>query len=360
MKTVEEHILRHTHEMIDHAWSQIQKKHPELDITTQHRNSLSLTLETSQGAVFGVSTRDTAFASREKRNAIRTALAPASPEEHNVAVFLSPQGWLLVGCFTWGDQIVYPILEWTHPLDNQQLCRSFTFFLLDRFSDACRKHLESISQLEEKPDEHSATMRFQREQGILTRVARLSPSIGCVAVIDEDGFVLGMAGDSAVAEDTAGGLAQFAAAAKKELDKLGTASLTGMSFSGANSMVMMAPIASSGLTLAVSAHGPSAAAWAMLAMTSAGVCVAALLEETGRFWGTAGEGQGAPKRYRDSWFGHPKLVAKATFAALSHAQIFHLHSCRLLARAKTQNLRWFGGRADAMRAGLRPCRACRP
>ena len=259
------------------------------------------------------------------------------------------------------DDVFIPVVRWMNPPEAKKNVREIGLLILDLFSETVKTRLTEYFQnepIDQSPAEDSA--KYQVEQTIINHAAQLSSSIECIALTDEDGFVLYAEGPSEKAQQIAANLARFNRRTIRAFGAMQDTELSHLTFIGSDSAALIGKVAQTGLTLAISAKGNACHPLVTLAFGNLQKALGDLGQKAGFIWGAPLEVVKPKSRIRDSWFEAAKLIPKGAFSSKKGSKVFHSPQCRLLSKTDPDSLKWYETRADAVMAGMRPCRTCRP
>lgn len=187
----------------------------------------------------------------------------------------------------------------------------------------------------------------------------LSERLVLALLFDREGLVHSVSGQRAGAEDQAAAAARLCRQADQLLSAWKLMTPQRFWFSAGDETTLIAALPGTGLSLLLRvkgtgvARGLAEAAYRMVALAFG----ASPEPEGGTVAAAAGEG---PLRRRYSWFQAPVLLPRSPFVSRRDSGVFHVPQCRRLTATLERRLEWFANRADALRASLRPCQACKP
>jgi len=187
----------------------------------------------------------------------------------------------------------------------------------------------------------------------------LSERLSLALLFDREGLVHSVSGRDANSEDLAAAAARLARQGAQLFSAWKLVTPERLWLGTADDTTLIAVLPNTDLNLLLRARGGATArglaetAYRMLCRTLNVVPQAAVRDAPT----AAGE---TPLRRRYSWFQPPVLLPKCPFVSKRNSGVFHVPHCRRLTTAVERRLDWFASRADALRASLRPCQACKP
>lgn len=280
----------------------------------------------------------------------------AQRDQTRLAMAAGPSGGYIATCFDLDGVLFFPAVEWPAARAPEGAARAALLNALDRFLVMARRSLTGFVQAATvvPPVDTRAS-----EQGMLRRIAGLSERVECVAVLDDQGLVVDAAGDRGLAEGLAEDMAGFRRLTRQAFSALDATACRQVEWSDGNEAAGMAPIEGTPFAAVALARGSGADALVAFVLHVMGKALMAWAVQRGALWHEPVKPAAPCVRRRDSWFGHAKLIARSPFVGRAGSPLFHLPSCRLMARTPERRLRWFATRAEAMAGGRCGCRECR-
>jgi len=260
------------------------------------------------------------------------------------------------------DSPFFAVITVTDPQKTQQCLCAGIVNLLGLMCIRCQTILmdfvvQLLRPLEESTD--SDTPNY-REKLVIGQIAAYSDKISYTALIDADGFILDARGNAEEVEKAAGNVALFHKRCVREISLRRTVNVRSEILSCSDNTVLIGQIRHSNLAIAISVTGEYSRPLASFLFELAQSAFASIAGSDGLLWGARLEQETEPTRIRDSWFGISQLVPRGKCASKKGGKTFHYPSCRILLKSEDDNLDWYEKRADAIRAGLLPCKSCNP
>jgi hypothetical protein len=301
------------------------------------------------------------FSSSWKQNAFQV-LKPDGGDTQKFIFSISSKTWEVLSCFTVNNAPFYTTITLNQADSTEQCLRAGIIKLMSSVSTRCLAVLKDYLQqlLNHNDDEFPSDDPYKKEKQVFRQIAEFSKNVNCVALIDNDGFILNTQGSLEDVEKIASHLARFHQRCFRELSYLGNTNLRSEIFSCEGTSVLIGHIERTHLALAISVQGVHARSYASLLFELAQIALAAIADEKGALWGSTIEKKSDAIRVRTSWFGAAQLVAQGRFVAKKGGKSFHLYSCKSLLKSEEDSFDWFEKRADAIRSGLIPCKSCNP
>jgi hypothetical protein len=296
-----------------------------------------------------------------KQSAFQT-LQPDDSDTTRFVFSVSSKVWEILSCFTMDTMVFYTVITLIEADTAEQSLRAGLIRLMGVVSSRCRAVIKEYIQPLLRPGESGQTSGdlHNLEKRVIRSIAEFSADIKCVSLIDHDGFIVDMGGNSDEVEKVASNLALFHQRCVRELGFMGSVNLRSETFSCNGMTMLIGQIERTSLALALSARGKHAKAYATFLFELAKTALAAIVMETGTLWGTPVDKKTDSTRVRTSWFGPIQLVAQGKYVGKKGGKAFHLSSCKSLLKSDDGTLEWFDKRAEAIRSGLTPCRTCNP
>jgi hypothetical protein len=296
-----------------------------------------------------------------KEHAYR-ALIPDTVNTSRFVLSVSSKVWEILSCFPVHGTAFCAAVIMHEAESSEQSLRAGMIKLMNSMCKACRPVLqEYIGQIMRPADgTSSAPGQFWEEKFILQRIAAFSRNLACVALIGDDGGILGAFGCAEDAQKIAGNLARFHGRCLRDLDGMGINDLRSASFSGDGMSSLIGRIEGSGPSLAIAARGLQARSTACFLFDLAQTALGSVAHKNKALWGLPAGTETGETRIRTSWFGPAQIASPGKFACKKGGKSFHLASCKSLLKAGDDSLDWFEKRADAIRSGLVPCKTCNP
>jgi hypothetical protein len=330
--------------------------------TAYQKKDIHFSLRSKFGSLIATDCKmSESFSLSWKQNAFQV-LKPEGDDTQKFIFSISSKLWEVLSCFTVNNFAFYTTITLNQADSTEQCLRAGIIKLMSSVSTRCLAVLNDFMQqlLKRSGDEISSDDPYKKEKQVFQRIAEFSKNVNCVALIDNDGFILNTCGSLEEVEKIASHLARFHKRCFRELSCLGNTNLRSEIFSCEGMSVLIGHIERTHLALAISVQGEYARSYASLLFELAQIALAAITAEKGTLWGSTIEKKSEAIRVRTSWFGAAQLVAQGKFVAKKTGKSFHLYSCKSLLKSEEDSFNWFEKRADAIRSGLIPCKSCNP
>lgn len=324
-------------------------------------NRISVALESRHGMFIDISNCQQRLTSSTLKQSTVPVLMPDGPDNNRFMFSFSPRQWEVITCWLVNNEPFYTTIFLTEPDKAPQRLRNGLLKVVCLVNDCCRKVLTDFARRLVEPDGlRDLNAPHCQETAVLKRVTGFSNKVNCAVLMDYDGFVLDAKGNSGGMENVASALALFHQRCVLELGRMGSVRVRSEMFSCNGNTVMIGRIERTNLALAIATRGEHSRQLASFLYESACSAFKNIAEKTGMLWGAVIERGHAATRVRDSWFRCAQLAPQDKFVGKKGGKTFHLSSCRSLLKSEDQFLTWYGKRVDALRAGLLPCKSCKP
>jgi hypothetical protein len=324
------------------------------------KKNIFFSLQLKYGIIFSTNfDRSILNSNAWEQNALQS-LAPDAQGTKRFIFSMAQAMWDVLSCFKINDSLFYGTIAIINPQQVQPSLCVGIIKLLDLLCNRCKAVLSDFfKQLNAFPGEpDQTTIPHCQETMIFKRIMEFSGKVQCIALIDNDGFILHTQGSIEV-EKIASHLALFHKRCVRELAEEGYANVRSEMFSCDDSTILIGHIQQSNLALAIVVKGRNFKPIASLLFDAAHGALGSISQKTNLLWGAPVNAQIQPVRIRDSWFSPTRLAPKGNFVGIISGKSFHYASCKVLSKSE-DNLEWFDKRGDAIRAGLSPCKSCNP
>ncbi|MBD3314751.1 MAG: hypothetical protein GF344_03105 [Chitinivibrionales bacterium] len=325
-------------------------------------SKVALSLESKHGCLFDTSDGMAEHLPSELGGGILDELSPTEEGEELVLMHMANKCWRFVSCVALADIRIFPAATLPVPETQDRSLRYEMLALLDCFSLRCREIFEGFHRelMQHATSDLEGANRGAAEERILAHIASFSRKVDTAAALDTDGFALTSAGRADRSEEVAGALAVFLKRAGHDLAPKDSLRVCGAAFDSTECAVRVGNIEGCGLGVAVSVRGTNSPAIAHMLFDWAKAALDIRAEMTGRMCAAPTEKSAPAIRVRDSWFAPPRPAPQGEYVGLEGSNIFHLPSCRTLAKSSSKRMRWFSLRDNAVENGLTPCALCEP
>ncbi len=325
-------------------------------------NKIQFLLESEHGLLLSTPNGNNKTTTKYINQNLLSALVPRGDLDENIALLFTPRRCEFVGSFSVNNLIFYPAITLNDPPINNYAFRYELQAHLGCFSQKCynvfKEYLNSFKSVDKLSQSHLG--QNIEETCVLKQIAAYSPRIYCVALLDEDGFVLKTFGSADKVEEVAYNLATFYNRTVKTLSQIGSINTKSIRFGGDQRTVLISKIQNTNLTLAISIYDDKGWAIAGFLNSLAQSAFQELIKKNGKLWGAHVEAEKNQLRARDSWFKLPQLVPQDKYINLKGSKVFHIPSCSSLIKIDEAKLRWINSRHQAIQDQLNPCNFCHP
>ncbi len=267
-----------------------------------------------------------------------------------------------ISCFLVNNQTFYATIILKETDSKEQFLYSEIIHLMNILCIRCQTVITDYMQPLIKLVDGCNTPNdpYHKETQALRRISELSSSLHCIALIDNDGFILNKHGNGEEIEKVASNLARFHQRCIRELGFMDNVITRSATFSCQETSVLIGQIEHTNLALAISAQGKHSRPCVSFLFDVAHSALTRIAKESGTLWGSPIDQIIDPTWMRTSWFGAAYLVPQGKFVGKKGGKAFHLCSCNSLIKSEESSLTWYKKRAEAIRAGLEPCKSCNP
>lgn len=225
---------------------------------------------------------------------------------------------------------------------------------LQRASESVEDALAAYFSSETTPPPEGWSPLPGAATAVLEHARCLSDRLAVILLFDREGLVHALAGHHAEAEMLAATAGRLRHQSEHLFSSWKLMSVRRFWLATEDGGLLVADLAGSDLSLMVQANGAGVArGLAETACRMIGLSVPSWASPAGH-----SEQPGGRRRY--AWFQPPVLLPQSPFVSRRDSGVFHVPHCRRLSRTPERRLEWFGNRADALRAALRPCQGCKP
>jgi hypothetical protein len=323
---------------------------------------LYFSLQSGQGLILETEKRDSlSIPGTWKQNAFQV-IVPEDSTNKRFIFSTSQKNMNVISCFLVNGSPFFATIALSDPQKVRQCLSAGIINLLGMICIRCQTVLAGYIQQLLKPigEPVPYSIPHCREKLVVKQIAEYSDEVNCTALIDADGFILNAQGNTEEVEKTASNVARFHQRCIRELGLKKTVKINSETFSCERNTVLVGQIRHTSLALAISTRGPHSKSLASFLFGLAQSAFGAIIETGGTLWGVRTETEKEPARLRNSWFGTAQLIPKGKCASKKGGKTFHFATCRILLKSEDDDLNWYERRADAIRAGLMPCKSCNP